>query len=342
MRGEWRSEATWPPERLDGARAAARGRRAPTRSTSAATSAGPPGSRAPAGSRGGCPDDQRFDDALSLTYDWEPLDGRSRRDGPPARAAHRHLARARRLPLGAALRRLPRRHLGPRRPRAAQPHAPQRPRRAGRARAGRADARSRSSSRRPRGSSSRATGCGSRSRAPTGRTSGRRRAARRSRSSAASVELVLPVLDGPPPLPAPGLPPTTGKDTHAPATRTTSSRRSSGGSRRTSSSTRPAPSRATARLRGAVRSPRRGAVRGHGRRLEGRPGARLGARARPSTASPGPRRTCAPRRRSTCARTPTAYHVVVELVAEELGPEPGDATVLPRAALRAHVPRRLA
>ena len=32
----------------------------------------------------------------------------------------------------------------------------------------------------------------------------------------ASVELVLPVLDGPSPLPAPVLPPTTGKDTHAP------------------------------------------------------------------------------------------------------------------------------
>ncbi len=32
-----------------------------------------------------------------------------------------------------------------------------------------------------------------------------------------SVELILPVLSGPPPLPAPSLPPTTGKDTHAPA-----------------------------------------------------------------------------------------------------------------------------
>ena len=122
---------------------------------------------------------------------------RARRDGTPARAAHRHLARAGRLPLGQALRRLPRRHVRPRLPRPAQPHPPRRPRRAGRARARRADARSRSSSRRPRGSSSRATGCGSRSRGPTGRTSGRRRAARRSRSSAASVELVLPVLDGP-------------------------------------------------------------------------------------------------------------------------------------------------
>ena len=95
MRGEWRSEATWPPERLDGARAAARRRRAPTRSTSAATSAAPPGSPAPGGCPWGLPGDQRFDDALSLTYDWEPLDGRSRRDGPPACAAHRHLAGAR-------------------------------------------------------------------------------------------------------------------------------------------------------------------------------------------------------------------------------------------------------
>ncbi len=32
-----------------------------------------------------------------------------------------------------------------------------------------------------------------------------------------SVELILPVLSGPPPLPAPSLPPTTGKDTHAPS-----------------------------------------------------------------------------------------------------------------------------
>jgi len=32
-----------------------------------------------------------------------------------------------------------------------------------------------------------------------------------------SVELILPVLSGSPPLPAPNLPPTTGKDTHAPS-----------------------------------------------------------------------------------------------------------------------------
>ena len=142
--------------------------------------------------------------------------GRPRRDGAPARAAHRHLARSRRVRLGQALRRLPRRHLRPRRPRAAQPDAPRRARCTRRARARRPD-RDRD---RAGGDlvdlRGRAIACGSRSPAPTGRTSGRRRAVRRCRSIARASSSCCRCSTGRSPLPAPVLPPTTGKDTHAP------------------------------------------------------------------------------------------------------------------------------
>ena len=175
MRGEWRSEPTWPPERLvehvlrpdgDGHRHDPRARR--RRAAAWISCAG----RRPWGLPGRPALRRRALAHLRLGAARR----RPRRDGPPARAADGHVARPGRLPLGAALRRLPGRR--PRRSRAVAilnlthrdgHDAPSR------ARAGRADARSSSSSRRPRGCSSRATGCASRSRAPTGRTPGRRR-----------------------------------------------------------------------------------------------------------------------------------------------------------------------
>ena len=73
MRGEWRSEATWPPERLE---------EQVLRPEGAATDTihvrGDVGRAAwiscAGGGPWGLPSDQRFDDALSLTYDWNPLD----------------------------------------------------------------------------------------------------------------------------------------------------------------------------------------------------------------------------------------------------------------------------
>ena len=85
------------------------------------------------------------------------------------------VARAGRVPVRAALRRLPRRHVGPGRARRPQPHAPGRPRRPAATRARRAGPRWSSSWRRPRGCSSPVTGCGSRSQGRTGPTPGRRR-----------------------------------------------------------------------------------------------------------------------------------------------------------------------
>ena len=72
MRGEWRSEPTWPPERLQQhvLRPAGDG-------TDVIHVRGDVGRAAwiscAARLPWGLPDDQRFDDALSLTYDWEPL-----------------------------------------------------------------------------------------------------------------------------------------------------------------------------------------------------------------------------------------------------------------------------
>ena len=72
MRGEWRAESTWPPARLgettlrpDGAGADLVPGRADVGRAAWISCAG----RLP----WGLPGDQRRDDALSLTYDWEPL-----------------------------------------------------------------------------------------------------------------------------------------------------------------------------------------------------------------------------------------------------------------------------
>jgi putative CocE/NonD family hydrolase len=72
MRGEWRSEPTWPPERLRERTLRPAGSGADT--VHVHGEVGRAGwiscaARLP----WGLPDDQRLDDALSLTYDWEPL-----------------------------------------------------------------------------------------------------------------------------------------------------------------------------------------------------------------------------------------------------------------------------
>jgi hypothetical protein len=72
VRGEWRSEATWPPARL-----VERVLRPGGAGTDTIHVRGDVGRAAWISCAGrlpwGQPDDQRFDDALSLTYDWEPL-----------------------------------------------------------------------------------------------------------------------------------------------------------------------------------------------------------------------------------------------------------------------------
>ena len=73
MRGEWRAEATWPPARLRETILRPHGA-----GTDEIVNRGDVGRTAWISCAGklpwGQPDDQRPDDALSLTYDWEPLD----------------------------------------------------------------------------------------------------------------------------------------------------------------------------------------------------------------------------------------------------------------------------
>ena len=337
MRGEWRSEATWPPERL-----VEHVLRPDGEGTETIHVRGDVGRAAWISCAGGGPVGAARTISGSTTRSRSPTTGTcSEADldvmGHPRVRLTRHLARARRLPLGAALRRLPRRNLRPRGPGDPQPRAPQRARRTGRARAGRAD-RDRDRARGdlvgvragPPGAT-RALG----SRLAEHLAAAERRAARR--SSAASVELVLPVLDGPPPLPAPSLPPTTGKDTHAPDKddRAAAGRLAVRG--RPARARDPRRDELRLRLRGALRSPRRGALRGHGRCLDGRPGARVGARTTVYRIT-WPEADVRTEARLEVRSDADAYHVVVELVAEELGAGAGSGAVPPRAALRAHVP----
>ena len=72
MRGEWRSEATWPPERLT--EQVLRPEGAGTDTIHVRGDVGHAAWISCAGKLPwGLPDDQRADDALSLAYDWEPL-----------------------------------------------------------------------------------------------------------------------------------------------------------------------------------------------------------------------------------------------------------------------------
>ena len=140
MRGEWRSEPTWPAERLrpstswrpDGDERD-RDRRARRRRDGCLDLV-----RREA-CRGHCRTTSARTTRSRSTYDWAAR-GRARAPRAPASSAHDHVAAPGRVPLRAALRRLPRRRLGPREPRRPQPHAPRRARRAEAARAGRADA----------------------------------------------------------------------------------------------------------------------------------------------------------------------------------------------------------
>ena len=182
----------------------------------------------------GLPDDQRVDDALSLTYDWEPLAADLDVMGhprvrltvtSPVPVAYVSAKLCDVFPdgtsalAGRGLLNLTHRD-GPRRT-ASRSSPASRP-------------RSRSSSRRPRGSSSRATACGSRSPAPTGRTSGRRRAVRRCRSSARASSSCCRCSTGRRRCPRRCCRRRPAR-TRTRRTRTTSSRRRSGGSRTTRS-----------------------------------------------------------------------------------------------------------
>ena len=71
----------------------------------------------------GLPDDQREDDARSLTYDWPALDGELELLGHPRLQLTVASPDPGRVPVGAAVRRLPGRHVGAREPRCAQPRA---------------------------------------------------------------------------------------------------------------------------------------------------------------------------------------------------------------------------
>ena len=177
------------------------------------------------------------------------------------------------------------------------------------------------SSRRRRGSSQRATGCASPSRAPTGRTPGRRRAVRRSRSSEKRRARPPRSLGA---AAAPGPEPAADDGKGHPRARQ--------GNRATpdrlGDRARPARPRDPCRhelwlhLRGPVRSP----LEEH---YAGTVGVSIDdpavawARARPCTASHGPRRMCATEARLDIRSDADAYKVVVELVAEEVGPDAG-------------------
>ena len=80
----------------------------------------------------GQPIDQRPDEGLSLVYDWPAAEGELVVAGHPRFDRDGHRRRAGRLPLGQALRRLPRRHLAARDPWLPQPLPPRVVARAGR------------------------------------------------------------------------------------------------------------------------------------------------------------------------------------------------------------------
>ena len=72
----------------------------------------------------GQPDDQRPDELHSLTYTWAPLEQELEILGHARLRVRSHVERPGRVPVGEALRRLPRRHVVARRPGHAEPHPP--------------------------------------------------------------------------------------------------------------------------------------------------------------------------------------------------------------------------
>ena len=158
------------------------------------------------------------------------------------------------------------------------------------------------------------------------------------RSSARASSSCCRCSTGPSPLPAPALPPTTGKDTHAPDAddeqppivwRLEDDQLGARGTLR---------HRLRLELRGAVR--RRGsrsatrAPSASRRTIRRSPGPAADRR----TASPGPRPTCERRRRSRSAPTPRRTTSSSSSSPRSSGAEAGRGGVLPRAALRAHDP----
>ena len=138
MRGEWRSEPTWPAERLrpsvwrpegdddDQDRISVRGDVGTAAWISCAGK--PPWT---------LPDDQRSGRRPVADLRLAAARRGARDPRPPSPPGHRHVAASRGVPLGATVRRLPRRDVGAREPRRAQPHAPRKPCRPEAARAGR-------------------------------------------------------------------------------------------------------------------------------------------------------------------------------------------------------------
>ena len=158
----------------------------------------------------------------------------------------------------------------------------------------------------------------------------------------ASVELVLPVLDGPSPLPAAGAAADDRQGHACAGRRTTSSRRPCGGSRTTSS------------------AHERACVTGSGSNYEAPFGARVEERYEGTTGVSKDDPALAWARGRTVyritwpeadVRTETtldlrsdaeAYHVVITLVAEELGPEPGETAFYRERRFERSFKRRLA
>ena len=138
---------------------------------SSPTSAPRPGSTAPATCRGGSPATSARTTPRSLTWDWAAVGRRC--VGQPRGRLRRQRRRPGRLPVGQALRRLPRRHLGAGLPGHPRPGLPRRVPTAGPAGAWRGVRRRRRCSTPAPTSSRPASRCGSRSPARTGPTPSR-------------------------------------------------------------------------------------------------------------------------------------------------------------------------
>ena len=341
MHGEWRSEATWPPERLDRARAAARGRgqrddpRARRRRARRLDLLR--GWRALGAARA----INGFDDALSLAYDWDLSEADLDVMGhprvkltltSPVPVAYLSVRLCDVFPDGASA------LAGRGDP---QPHAPQRAHRAGRARARRTD-RDRDRARGdlvgvragPPGAararrSRLAEHLAAAERCPApGRARQRRAHPPRARRATAAARPEPAADDG---------------QGHA---RAGQGRRATAGrlacSRTTSSATRPAPSRAMAR---STRRPSEPTSRSATRE---RSGCRLDdpalawARATTVYRITWPEADVRTEARLEMRSDADAYHVVIDLVAEEIGPAQGGEPFRRERRFERRFPRHLA